>query len=318
MIDNRDYMRSERSGFGGGGGLGSPSTWSVLTWIIAINLVVFFLQNFIFSEMPPFRIQEEGRWSPGFGISVEALKEGKIWTILTHQFVHSGFEGGGLAFLHIALNMLMIWMFGRAVLSELGSRNLLIIFLVGGICGAILELLTNPNPRTYLFGASGGAFAILLASCSLSPENRITMLIPIPVELRARTIGRAAIIISLALGIFSMIAGQGKSGMIHSTAHFAHLGGALFGFLFVRRLGYSDGSITSFDLGQRRERSEMKKTFSRRERPAPRTREELDVMERYDDILDKVSAKGMQSITKEERAILDEVSERFRAREGKR
>ncbi len=317
MLDNRDYMRSERPSFGGGGGLGSPSTWSVLTWVIAINLAVFFLQNFIFSETPPFRISDGGGgWAPGFGVSVEALKEGEIWTLLTHQFVHSGFEAGGLAFLHIALNLLMIWMFGRAVLSELGSRNFLIILLVGGVCGAVLQLLTNSN--TYLFGASGGAFAILLASCCLSPENRITMLVPIPIELRARTIGRAAIIISLALGIFTMISGQGKPGMVYGTAHFAHLGGALFGFFFVRRLGYADGSLTSFDLGQQRKRSEMKNPFSRRERPAPRTREESDVMERYDDILDKVSAKGMQSITKEERAILDEVSERLRAREGKR
>ena len=316
MLDNRDYMRRERPSFGGGGGLGSPSTWSVLTWVIAINLAVFVLQNFIFQETSPFWDKINGStWVPGFGLSIDALKDGQIWRIITHMFVHSGFESGGLGFLHLVLNLVMIWVAGRRVLEELGSRNFLLIYIFGGICGAALQLLLVP--QTILIGASGCAFALLLAFTSLSPEQRLTVFIPIPIELRSRTIGRAAIIISVVFGVLGLFSTAESSSLIGGTAHFDHLGGALFGLLFVRRLGYSDGTVTSFDLGKRRERSERKNPFSRRERPATRTREESDVMDRYDDILDKVSAKGMQSITKEERAILDEVSERLRAREGK-
>ena len=316
MLDNRDYMRRERPSFGGGGGLGSPSTWSVLTWVIAINLAVFVLQNFIFPETSPFWDKLNGTtWVPGFGLSIEALKDGEIWRIVTHMFVHSGFQAGGFGFIHLVFNMIMIWVAGRRVLEELGSRNFLLIYLIGGICGAALQLLLVPQSN--LIGASGCAFALLLAFTSLAPEQRLTVFVPIPVELRSRTIGRAALIISAVLGVLSLLTDSGSSALIGGTAHFDHLGGALFGLLFVRRLGYSDGSVTSFDLGKQRERSERKNPFSRRERPAPRTQVESDVMERYDDILDKVSAKGMQSITKEERAILDEVSERLRAREGK-
>jgi membrane associated rhomboid family serine protease len=144
------------------------------------------------------------------------------WQLLTYGFLHGNF-------MHIFFNMLALWMFGREIELRWGSQRFLTYYLTCVIGAGILQLIVGsssvaaggfPYPT---IGASGGTFGILLAFGMLFPYRRVMLLFP-PIPMEARYF----VIIFGALELF-----LGVSGLRTGIAHFAHLGGMLFGFLLI-------------------------------------------------------------------------------------
>ena len=145
------------------------------------------------------------------------------WQLLSYAFLH-----GGL--MHLAFNMLALVMFGAQLEHAWGERRYLTYYLVcvvgAGLCQLVVGSLAvsqgqDPYPT---IGASGGVFGLLLAYGMLFPNQRVMLLFP-PIPMKARTL-------VIVYGLFEL--GLGITGLQPGVAHFAHLGGMLFGWLLIR------------------------------------------------------------------------------------
>lgn len=141
-----------------------------------------------------------------------------------YQFVTYMFLHGGLS--HLLFNMFALWMFGRTLEYELGSNRFIVYYMVCGIGAALLQMMVAWFTHEYSFsliGASGAVMGLLLAFGVMHPNEQI-FIIPIPVPIKAKwfVIGYAV------LEIF-----QGWGGFDAGVAHFAHVGGMLWGWLLL-------------------------------------------------------------------------------------
>ena len=151
----------------------------------------------------------------------------RIWQPVTYMFMHGGFW-------HIFFNMYTLVMFGMAVERTIGTRNFLVFYFVTGVeYLQAAHYLAADTPaaqvaysqllRTPMLGASGAIYGILVAFAMLYPEARMTLIFP-PITLDAKWWVGIFIVIELVTGI---------TGTGMGVAHFAHLGGALLGFLLI-------------------------------------------------------------------------------------
>ena len=140
------------------------------------------------------------------------------YQFITYLFLHGGFE-------HLFFNMFALWMFGRTLEYELGSRRFLIYYLVCGIGAALIQLATvwfTGEIYVQLIGASGAVMGLLLAFGVLHPNAVIMLLIP-PIPMKAKWF----VIIYGVIELFSGWRGIGN------VAHFAHVGGMLWGLALL-------------------------------------------------------------------------------------
>ena len=137
-----------------------------------------------------------------------------VFTAVTYMFLH-----GDIA--HIAINMFVIWMFGRTLEQIWGSSRFLRFYFACGIGGALLSFVFAYN--TPVIGASAAAYGILLAFAILFPNQRL-LLFPFFIPVKARTLVIALVVIELIMGFSS---GDG-------IAHFAHLGGMAAALIMLR------------------------------------------------------------------------------------
>ena len=150
------------------------------------------------------------------------------WQPLTHMFMHGGFW-------HIFFNMYTLVMFGMVVERALGTQKYLIFYFITGLGAAALHTSVEWLQLTYMgggaailytpmVGASGAIYGVLVAFAMLYPQARLTLIFP-PITLDAKWWVIIFIGIELVTGI---------TGTAMGIAHFAHLGGALFGWLLIR------------------------------------------------------------------------------------
>lgn len=191
--------------------------------IVAINIIVFIStlinENFMVVNFAMFYPA-----SPFF----------KPWQILTHMFMHGGFW-------HIFFNMYTLLMFGIILERALGSKKFLIFYFVTGLGAAALHTGVEWIQAQYFLsasaavnyhnllmtptlGASGAIYGVLIGYAMCYPDSRLTLLFP-PVTLTAKWF----VIIFAGIELFT-----GISGFQDGVAHFAHLGGMLFGWLLIR------------------------------------------------------------------------------------
>lgn len=147
----------------------------------------------------------------------------KWWQVVTHMFMHGGFW-------HIFFNMYTLYIFGSVVEDIIGSRKFLIYYFVCGLGAAALHMGVQALQVHYfatavppVVGASGAIYGVLIAFAMLFPEARMTLIIP-PVTMKARTMVIVFAAIELLTGI---------TGFADGVAHFAHLGGMLFGWMLI-------------------------------------------------------------------------------------
>lgn len=140
------------------------------------------------------------------------------WQVITYMFLHANFS-------HLFFNMFALWMFGRSLEYDLGSKRFLIFYMVCGVGAALLQLGIEAieGSAASTVGASGAIFGILLGYGLLHPNNIIMLLIP-PIPLKAKWF-------VIIYGLIELFAGV--SGRMDNVAHFAHVGGMLWGFLLL-------------------------------------------------------------------------------------
>lgn len=225
-----------------------------------------------------------------FALRAEGIRHGFIWQPVTYLFLH-----GGL--LHILFNLLILWFIGREVEFFIGAKPFVRLYFLGGIAGAALWLAFNWNAPQPVLGASGAVLACVIAFATLFPDRQLTILLffVIPVPVKAKYLA----FFLVALDVVPLLE-HAPSGV----AHLAHLGGAAFGYVYIKHLGYGPAPVWTRWLA--------KLTPRRRPsaRPAEQTRGTMSpedfVREKVDPILDKISRDGMQSLTPAERKILDQ------------
>jgi membrane associated rhomboid family serine protease len=143
------------------------------------------------------------------------------WQLITYGFLHGNFT-------HLFFNMYALWMFGAQVENQWGSRAFAVFYLVCVIGAAIMQLtvlkIEGGRVAVATIGASGGVFGVLLAYGMMFPNRMVMLLIP-PIPMKAKYLVMIFGGLELVFGV---------SGAQSGVAHFAHLGGMLFGFLLIQ------------------------------------------------------------------------------------
>lgn len=222
------------------------------------------------------------------------------WTFVTYMFVHANL-------LHLLANMLMLFVFGTAVESRMGSRNFLSYYLFCGVGAAVFALLlAGLMPVSAFIGASGAVLGVAVAFAIFWPDAEL-IVFPIPVPIKART---------LVIGLVVLDIIGSRLWPNDGIAHIAHVGGAMFGYLFFRVQSLSRRSPSA--PARTVERVVMVQSGSSEpEQRTPvtpmRQRRRVDsdpVAAEVDRVLDKISEKGLSSLTAAERHFLDEVAKK--------
>lgn len=199
--------------------LSLPPFTRMVTWLIGINTGVFLLMA-ILPRLNAHAAELIALYCPLRPSDV--VLHGYIWQIVTYSFFHAGLS-------HWLFNMISLWMFGSAIESAWGPRRFLELYFIGVVGAALTTIALSfahilGNPLTPTVGASGGIFAVLIAFGILFAESEI-MMIPFPFLIKAKYFIGILIVVTLALAL----SGGGD------VAYVAHLGGLLFGWLYVRR-----------------------------------------------------------------------------------
>lgn len=265
---------------------------NVSTRLIIVLIVAFVIQSVLL-------FYGEIQVHKHLALSRDGLLHGKIWQLLTFQFLHSAPWPW-----HVLFNCLGLYFFGRRVEETLGSRKFLTLYLLSGVIGGILQVLLTLLPRHAdipVVGASAGVCGLIAIFCSRHPMQEMQMWIYFfPVTIRAHWLLKFLLFFSIfgALVPFDYV------------AHGAHLGGLLLGMSYVHRSSAWDRLLDAWMLPfQRRKRPQT----GRLAKHAPwrdtraKTRKDSDtfISSEVDPILDKISAHGFESLTEEERKILE-------------
>ena len=166
-----------------------------------------------------------------------------LWQLATYMFLH-----GGL--LHIGFNMLALWMFGSELESLWGTRRFLRFYFITGIGAAIMTTLVTPNSYTITIGASGAIYGLLAAYGLLFPDRVILVYFVLPIK------AKYLVLILGVMTFWSSIATTGGG-----IAHIAHLGGMLFGWLYLRGPRWPRARLPFRDAYQRWRRERLRKKF---------------------------------------------------------
>jgi membrane associated rhomboid family serine protease len=249
-----------------------------IKWLLIINAAMFFLPQIL-------RIDFQLDHLLGL---VPALVWGRgfVWQLATYMFLHGGIW-------HILINMFILWMFGSELERTWGTREFLKFYFIAGIGAGLINVgFAALRPSTAMIpviGASGAIYGLLVAYAMLFPERYVYLYFLIPVKVKY------LVIFMVALEFFSTYRPDG-------VAHFAHLGGALVGFLYLK-----------YNFRWRLRRWSLLEYYRRlRARTSTRKRQEgLNLMEEVDAILDKINRVGYDNLTKREKKILEKASDKL-------
>jgi membrane associated rhomboid family serine protease len=241
-------------------------------------------------------------------LSKTGLTHGLVFQLLTYQFLHG-------SFLHLLFNVIGLYFFGRAIEEMLGSAGMLKLYLASGVVGGLLHVgLGFAFPLTFgtvaVVGASAGIFGLVAAFATRAPDQPITLLVffILPVTFRAR----ALLIIEGCIAVAGVVGPLLFHNYTSNIAHGAHLGGMLTGIAWIRWSMMPRPSFSFWRPLMRRaqpRRESARVTLRRVSRSAGRKAEELPPAEfisrEVDPILEKISARGIHSLTERERQILE-------------
>ena len=285
----------------------APSRYPAVKWLLAINAAVFLLQ---LTLVDPERIFTT------LGLSPENFPAA-WWTAVTYMFVHAGP-------LHLALNMVTLWMFGSRLESAWTTKGFVYFYIWCGIGGAIAHLLFAREAS--LVGASAGVSGVLMAYGLRWPEDRVYLFGFIPTRSRWLVAWMIAINIAIGLSPNTLIGWK------------AHLGGLAFGWLYLNAGSLGAGGVRRWVAAIPDESEGMPRAVPRSRLSSKQAAEGIDELisegnlvaldaERQatnrrdaaheralmlDSVLDKISRNGLASLTRDERALLDDTSRKLR------
>ncbi|OQX92678.1 MAG: hypothetical protein B6D58_01785 [candidate division Zixibacteria bacterium 4484_95] len=259
--------RSYYSGYGGG----IPP---VVKGLLISNVVVFFL-----TYLGPVSVIGILGLVPKL-----AWSRLMIWQVFTYMFLHGGFW-------HILMNMFILWMFGSDLERSWGSKEFLKFYLICGVGAGLFNIILQPTSMIPIIGASGAIYGVLVAFALMYPNRLVYVYFLFPIKVKY-------LVIFLAVMEFFLSMSVSRS----NVAHFAHLGGMLVGYLYLKgdwrfkRFGYMIYGYFNRLKTEKRLREKEK---------------ERKMMEEVDVILDKINKVGYENLTRREKKILEEVSERL-------
>jgi len=254
--------------------------------LITINVVVFLMMVIGGSSFSRVLVDKLG-FIPQFSTTLF-----QPWRLVTYIFLHAG----GM---HIIFNMLWLWWMGRPVEETLGPKVFTVIFLGSGIGGALINLLfAGYFGVNTVIGASGAVFGVMVAFATLFPTTPIMLILLPPIEARYVVAGL------IALDVLFI-------GSTDNVARIVHLGGAGVGYLLVKaHRGGIDLTSWMYSL-ESKWKGMTKQTATRNSNMSSVSEaeviEEVDQNE-LDRILEKISQKGYDGLTKEEKQKLFELS----------
>jgi len=260
------------------------SPW-VLRLIIA-NVVVYFLQSTVPAIEALFALQAGGLLF-------------RPWTFVTYMFLHANLS-------HIFWTMLGLYFFGPILEARLGGPRFLRLYLVSGVVGGLCWLIFTALPLGgvgALIGASGGVFGVQLAFAYFWPRQPIYIWGIVPIE------ARWLVVIMTVVSLFFGLGGGGGG-----VAHFAHLGGFLGGFLYLKWMErHQQAPLREWRQAARPSAPKLEAPNRAIERWSKIRREDLHEVNRaeLDRILDKIGATGIASLSQGEREFLDRFSARL-------
>ena len=260
------------------------NTRTMVNTLLIINIIVFLFEQVL-------------HLNNTFGLYFITSPKFQIYQPVTYMFMHAGF-------MHLFFNMFALWMFGRALEMVWGPKRFLIYYLVCGIGAAAIQELGQAvgliSSGSMTVGASGAVYGILLAFGLTFPNDRI-FIFPIPIPIKAKYFVLFYVVIELMQGF----------GASDGVAHFAHLGGMLFGallFLYwkhqirirknrkVRVIYERPSSVNEYHQNAHEYTTTQNTSYEQREK--------------IDSILDKIRANGYNSLTNEEKNILFDASKK--------
>lgn len=232
----------------------------------------------------------------------------KPWTLFTYFFTHDLYQ-----IWHILFNMIFLYWFGKLFVEYLGSDKLIALYVLGGITGALIYLAAYnliPSPPDFLtkssgggmVGASGAIFAVMVGAATLLPDYTFYLMFLGPVRIKY---------IAAFYIVLSFIGTTGSN----AGGNLAHLGGALMGFVYIKQLqaGVNWGgwitSVLYWVKGLFKPSAKVKVTYRKTESKAKSSVNKAS-QEEIDAILDKISDRGYESLSKDEKEKLFNASKK--------
>jgi membrane associated rhomboid family serine protease len=284
-IYDRPYLRDEERSSGWSSGR------SMVVNLIIINAAIW-LAGAIFKQ------QQLNQW---MALDSDLLrKPWQCWQLVTYGFAHADIW-------HILFNMFFLWLFGSELEGIYGRAEFLRIYLVAivfaGLIWVLVTMATSEQVRP-MIGASGGVMALMILYVLHFPRRMFYIwgVVPMP----AWALGTMYVLFDV-LGFVHSAGGQEPGGG-PQVANIAHLGGALFGFIYFR---------SKMNLGRfvpRRLADLKAPIFRPKLRIHDPDKEARDLGRQVDAILEKISREGESSLTKKERKTLEEASRRYQQR----
>ncbi len=275
---------------------------SVLSRLIGVNVLIFIILNVIRVFFFLWNIDDTGRtMSEWLGVSINIhVVLHRPWTLFTYMFLH-------FDFLHILFNMIVLYVGGRLFSDFIGADRLTATYLIGGLFGAVFYIASfNIFPVfqevvsiSLAIGASASVLAIFIAIAVYMPEYQLPLLLFGRIKLKY-------------IAIFFVVLDVISIDSANPGGHLAHLGGALWGFIYASMLkkGKDPALVIGFYLEKIARIFKKKPAFTveyNRDRPVDDdeyNKQRVEHQQRIDHILDKISKSGYDSLTREEKELL--------------
>jgi len=259
-----------RRSFAYGSSLGGQITPAV-KWLLIANGGMFVLQQLIPQLTPMLGL-----------VPWKVVHEAALYQFVTYLFLHG-------SFFHIFFNMLLLWMFGRELEERWGTRGFLKYYFLTGVGAGFTSFLFSPASHAVTIGASGAIMALLVAFALHDPNRLVYVWFLFPIKIKY------LVMFLIALDLFAAM-----NHMADGVARFAHLGGALIGFVYIK----ADWRLLR--VGQRWRDAKYERRVRKLRRRHDATRRVMDDVDR---VLDRINEVGYDGLTREEKRILEEASE---------
>jgi membrane associated rhomboid family serine protease len=265
---------------------GKPSVTVVL---VAIHAGAFAAQ-LVFELLLGNRIPYTGWLLDMFGLTGDAVRDGRWWQLFTFPCLHASPWP-----FHLLANMLLLYFAGREVEPIVGSRHFLALYGVGTLVGGVFHYLVMPADS--LVGVSAGVAAVIAAYSTILPELEISLNVffILPLRLRAKYLALAVV------GLGAVLWATMTAPIIGPAAMLA---GAFVGWVYVKQLGFGNPLAVQRYIFEKRQRAQRLERMSA----------EQFVSAEIDPILDKIAREGMHSLTRSERKILAKGREKIAAK----
>ncbi|MFV2014893.1 MAG: rhomboid family intramembrane serine protease [Candidatus Heimdallarchaeota archaeon] len=224
----------------------------------------------------------------------------KFWTILTYQFLHQSLG-------HVFNNMILLYIFGHLAQSFFGRTTLLSLYIIGGFFAAFTVFLSVPfydySSTAILLGASGSIFAITVAVAVFAPDYILNLFILGTVKIK--WVALVLVIIGTIIDFSYNVGGT-----------IAHIGGIIFGYMFGKQMQQFNNILRPVNnlidkTGLIKKSKTLKKHFKTKKPhkyPTIQPTHTLPKQFKLDQILDKISKTGLDSLTEDEKTYLERQS----------